>query len=221
MTLLAIAHARDCILALSDRKESADQSDPNEVTKCYLSDAGDVYMALAGNAKTAENLLREVRLRRPSGADIFREIDRISAGLFARRLTGQVGGHLIVSDGGEFKVYAITVASGIAAYYQHTDIIPAEGDLRAVGIYKRLARDIPMSDMPCEAAARCLHTMASYMAETVKSVGDRDKYGFDIVVFSKPGTAMQLRRRTDAMGSIRARFEASGTGTLFGPNEVT
>ena len=221
MTLLLIGCGRDCILALSDRMESVDQSDPDEVTKYYLSDAGDVYMALAGNAETAENLPSEVRRRRPSGADVFREIDRISAGLFARQLTGRVGGHLIVSDGGEFKVYGITVASGIAAYYQRTNIILAEGDLRAVAIYKRLARDIPMSDMPCETAARCLHTMAGYIAETVESVGEYDQYGFDMVVFPKSGDVMEYRRRTDAMGSIRARFEASGKGPLFGPNEVT
>ena len=221
MTLLAIAHARDCILALSDRKESADQSDPNEVTKCYLSDAGDVYMALAGNAKTAENLLREVRLRRPSGADAFREIDRAAAELFAREIREEAGGHLIVSDGGGFKAYAISIVSGIPAYYQIADPTRADGDAGAVAPCKRLARDIPMSDMPCEAAARCLHTMASYMAETVESVGDRGEFGFDMAVFSKRGTAMQLRRRTDAMGSIRARFEASGKGPLFGPNGGT
>ncbi len=221
MTLLLIGCGRDCILALSDRKESVDQSDPNEVTKYYLSDAGDVYMALAGNAETAENLLSEVRLRRPSGAGIFREIDRVAAELFAKQIREEVAGHLIVADGGEFKVYGITVASGIAAYYQRTDIIPAEGDLRAVAIYKRLARDISMSDMPCETATRCLHTMASYIAETVESVGEYDQYGFDMVVFPKSGDAMELRRRTDTMGSIRTRFEPSGTGPLFGPNEVT
>ena len=134
---------------------------------------------------------------------------------------GNVAGHLIVADGGEFKVYGFTIVSGIMAYHQYTSAMVAEGDAGAVALCKRLARDIPMSDMPCEAAARCLHTMASYIAETVEGVGDRDEFGFDMVVFSKPGTAMQHRRRTDTMGSIHARFEPSGTGPLFGPNEVT
>ena len=118
-------------------------------------------------------------------------------------------------------MYRITIAHGIPVYFQIADTMPVEGNAGAVALYKRLARDIPMSDMPCEAAARCLHTMASYIAETVKSVGDRDKYGFDMVVFPKSGAAMQLRRRTDTMGSIRARFEASCAEPLFGPNGGT
>ena len=220
MTFLGIAHARDCILALSDRMESVSQSRSNEVTKYYLSDTGEIYMALSGDGEFAGKLLGNLRLRRPSRANIFKEIDRIAAGLFAMQISGEVAGHLIVFDGDEFKVYGITIAHGIPVYYQLPDAVLAEGDAGAVALCKRLALDIPMSDMPCETAARCLHTMAGYIAETVKNVGDGDKFGFDMVVFSKSGAAMQLRRRTDTMGSIRARFEASGTGPLFGPNEV-
>ena len=221
MTFLAIAHARGCILALSDRREGVAQSDPSEVAKCHLSDTGEIYMSLSGDGEFAGRLLGDLRLRRPSGADIFREIDGMAAELFAMQISGEVAGHPIVLDGDEFKVYSITIAHGIPVYYQLTDAVLADGDAGAVALCKRLARDIPMSDMPCEAAARCLHTMASYIAETVESVGDRDKFGFDMVVFSKPGTAMQLRRSTDTMGSIHARFEPSGTGPLFGPDEVT
>ena len=163
MTFLAIAHARGCILALSDRKESVSQSCSNEVTKYCLCDAGDVYMALAGNAETAENLLSEIRLRRPSGAGVFRDIDRVAAELFAKQIREEVAGHLIVADGAEFKAYAISIVSGILAYDQIADPTHAEGDAGAVALCKRLALDMPLSDMPCETAARCLHTMASYM----------------------------------------------------------
>ena len=221
MAFLAIGHARDCILALSDRRESVDQSDPNEVTKYCLCVAEGYYIALSGDGKTASGLLNELGISQPSRANVFKEIDRLAAKLYLSHHEGNVAGHLIVSDGGEFKTYAISIVSGILAYYQIADPMLAEGDAGAVALCKRLARDIPMSDMPCEAAARRLHTMASYIAETVESVGDRDEFGFDMVVFSKPGTAMQLRRRTDAMGSIRARFEASGAGPLFGPDGGT
>ncbi len=218
MTLLATSRGRDCILALSDRMESVDQSDPNEVTKFCLSYEGGFYIALSGDGKSARYLLNKLRPLQPSGDGIFREIDRVVAGMSEMFQWGHVAGHLIVPDGSEFKVYSISVASGIFAYYQLADPTHAEGDARAVAIYKRLARDIPMSDMPCETAARCLHTMASYIAETVDTVGRSGKYGFDMAVFARSGTMTQLRRRTDTMGSICARFEASDAGPIFGPD---
>ena len=221
LTLLAIGNAKDCILALSDRMESVARSDPNEVTKYCLSDAGDFYIALAGDAEMAKNLLNELRRRQPSGADIFKEIDRLAAKLYLLHQTGNVAGHLITADGGEFKAYTVSIAFGISAYSQPVDAMPAEGDLGAVALCERLARDIPMSDMPCETAAKCLHTMASYIAETVGSVGGRSEYGFDMVVFSKSGTARRLKRRTDAMGSISSRFVEFSTGPLFGPDGGT
>ncbi len=207
-------------MALSDRKESVSQSDPNEVTKCYLCVAEGYYMALSGSGKTASGLLNELRINEPSVADIFKEIDRLAAKLYLSHQEGNVAGHLIVADGGEFKVYGFTIVSGIMAYHQYTSGMVAEGDAGAVALCERLARDMPMSDMPCETAARCLHTMASCIAETVESVGGGDEYGFDMVVFSNSGTMTQLWRRTDRVGSIRARFEPSGAGLLFGPDEV-
>ena len=218
MTFLAIGHARDCILAISDRKESVDQSDPNEVTKYYLSDTGEIYMALSGDGKTARDVLSELRRRQPSGADVFREIDRIAADLSARNQMGQVAGHMIVAGGGAFRVYTISIAFGIMAYAQNDDPILMEGDSGAVAICRNLARDVLLSGMPCETAIRCMHAMASRIAETVESVGERGRYGLDVVVFTPAGAAVQLRRRTDGMGSIRVRFEASGTGPLLGPD---
>ncbi len=50
--------------------------------------------------------------------------------------------------------------------------------------------------------------------------GGHIKHGFDVVVFSKSGAVTELRRRTDRMGSIRARFKASDTGSLLGPDGV-
>ena len=220
LTFVAIGRAKDCILALSDRMEGVARSDPSEVTKCCLSDAVDFYMALAGDAEMVKGLLGEQRLRQPSGADIFREVDRLAAKLYLSHQEGNVAGHLIVADGDEFKVYGFTIVSGIMAYHQYTSGMVAEGDAGAVALCERLARDIPMSDMPCETAARCLHTMASYIAETVESAGGGDEYGFDMVVFSNSGTMTQLWRRTDRVGSIRARFEPSGTGPPFSPDEV-
>ena len=218
MTLLVISRCKDCILALSDRREGVAQSDPNEVTKYYLSDTGEIYMALSGDGEMARDILDGLRIRRPSGAGVFREIDRLAAKLFAKRPEGQVAGHLIVSDGGEFKVYAISIAFGVLAYAQNYDPIHAEGDIRAAAICENLAGDLHLADMPCETAARCMHAMVSRIAETVESVGEYDQYGIDMVAFTAAGTAMQLRRCTDAMGSIRVQFEASGTGPVFGPS---
>ena len=221
MTFLAMGRAKDCILALSDRMESVAQSDPNEVTKYYLCDTGRFYIALSGDGVFAGRLLSELRLRQPSGAGVFREIDRIAAELFAMELRGQVAGHLIVADDGEFRAYTITIVSGIAVYVQNDDPIHMEGDIGAASVCRNLALDMPLSDMPGETAVKCLHSMAGRIAETVDSVGDGGKYGFDMVVFSKSGAVTELRRRTDRMGLIRAHFEPSDTGPLLGPDGGT
>ena len=218
MTFLAMGRAKECIAALSDRMESVSHSHPNEVTKYDLSDAGEYYMALSGDGKTAGGLPSRLRLRQPSGAGVLGEIDRISAELFAMELRGQAAGHLIVAGGGEFRAYTIAVVSGIAVYVQNNDPIHMEGDTRAAAVCRNLALDMPLADMPCETAVKCLHSMAGRIAETVDSVGDGGKYGFDVVVFSKSGAVTELRRRTDRMGSIRVSFEAADTGPLLGPD---
>ena len=217
MTLLVIRRTKGGIVALSDRMESIGQSGANEVTKYYLSVSGGFYIALAGDGETAKLILSELRHRQPSGADVFKEIDRIAAELFAKNRAGQVAGNLILADGCELRVYAISVVSGIMAYTPRSGTIPAEGDLGAVALYDGLVRDMPLSDMPCETAAKCLHTVAGRVAEAVNSVGDRAKYGIDMVVFEESGTMTQLRRRTDKMGTIRVSFEPSDTGPLLGP----
>ena len=218
MTLLVISRCKDCILALSDRRECVAQSDPNEVTKYHLSDAGEIYIALAGDGEMAGDILSEPSIRHPSGADVFRKIDRLAAKLFAGRPEGQVAGHLILSDGGEFKAYAISIAYGVLAYARNYDPIHTEGGIGAAAICENLARDLHLEDMPCEAAARCMHAMVSRIAETVESVGGYDRYGIDVVAFTAAGATMQLRRCTDRMGSIRVQFEASGTRPVFGPS---
>ena len=218
MTLLVIGRAKDCILALSDRKESVDQSDPNEVTKYYLGDTGEIYMALSGDGEVAKDILGEMRIRQPPRAVVFREIDKISAELFVRRPRGQVAGHLVVFDGEEFKAYAISIAFGVAVYVQNYDPIHVDGDIGAAAICENLANDLHLADMTCETAARCMHAMVGRIAETVESVGEYDRYGIDVVAFTAAGAAMQLRRRTDRMGHIRVQFEPSGTGPLFGPD---
>lgn len=217
MTLLVAARAKDCIVALSDRKERVGGFKCNEVTKYYLSTDGGFYIALAGDGGVAGLLLEELKRRQPSTADIFKEIDRIVAQLFAMNHVGRVSGHLIVADGGEFKVYTISIAFGISAYQHNTDAMPVEDDRGAVAVCRNLARGVSLSDMPCEDAVRCLHTIADSIAETVDTVGDRTRYGIDIVVFASAGTVTQLRRRTDRMGTIRVIFEASGMKPLFSP----
>ena len=218
MTLLVAARAKDCIVALSDRKERAGGFKCNEVTKYYLSTERGFYIALAGDGDVARQLLDELAHLQPSAADIFKEIDRIVAELFVKNQAGQVVGRLIVADGDEFKVYTISIAFGISACQHNTDAMPVEGDRGAVAVCKNLARGVSMSNMHCEDAVRCLHTIADCIAETVDTVGDRTRYGIDIVVFASAGTVTQLRRRTDRMGTIRVIFESSDAGLLLNPD---
>ena len=221
MTLLVVRHAKECIAELSDRMKSVAQSSPNDVTEYDLGGAGGFYMALSGDARMAKYLPSEPRLRQPSGAGVFREIGRLAAECYLARRAENVAGHLIVASGGEFRACTASIISGITGLTESDDAMQAEGGSGAAAICRNLALDASLSEMPCETAVKFLHSMASRIAKTVDSVGDGGKYGFDVVVFAKSGTTTELRRRTDRMGSIRARFKASDTGPLLGPNGGT
>lgn len=218
MAILVATRAKGCIVALSDRKESVDRSGADEVTKYCPSTSGGFCTAPAGSGEMARRLLNELEHRQPSGSDVFKEIDAISARLFARQYTGQVAGRLTVAGRNGFEPCTLSIVSGILVCAENHDTMSIEGDRDAAAICKDLARDMALSDMPCETAARCLHAMASRIAEAVDSVGDHTAHGIDMAVFPGSGTTTQLRRRTDKMGTIGATFEAHGPGPLLGPN---
>ena len=219
MTLLVAARARDCIVALSDRKETVIGGPCGEVTKYHLDAAGGFYISLAGDGAAAGRLLNDLRNSHIPRAGVFREIERLAAEAYAAPDTRNMAGHLIVSDGGGFSIYDVLVTPGIVGFFRSDDDMRLEGDRGAIAICKDLAQDLALADMPCEAAVKCLHTLAARVANTVDSVGGRDKYGIDTVVFAGAGTVKQIPRSADKMGAIRARFVGFGKGGPRGPNE--
>lgn len=205
-------------MALSDRKEATIGGPCREVTKCHLDTAGGYYIALAGDGTAAGRLLSDPRSSHIPRVGIFREIERLAAEAYAAPDTKNTAGHLIVSDDGGFSMYDVLAASGSAEFFRSDEDMCAEGDRGAIAICKDLAQDMALADMPCEAAVKCLHTLAARVAKTVDSVGGRSKYGIDMVVFAEAGTAREIPRRTDGMGAIRARFAGFGEGLSRGQN---
>ena len=218
MTLLVAARARDCIVALSDRKETLRDGPCGEVTKYYMDAAGGFYIALAGNGTAAGRILNELRRRHVPRFNVFREIERLAAEAYAAQEGDDTAGHLIVSDGVEFRTYGVLIASGIAVFYKGDEDLRVEGDGGAVAICKDLMQDMATTNMSCDTAVKFLHTLAARVAKTVDSVGGRSEYGIDMVVFADVGTVKQIPRSTDKMGAIRARFESSDEGPPRGPN---
>lgn len=115
-------------------------------------------------------------------------------------------------------MYGISIVSGIATFFKSGNNTSAEGDWGAIAVWKNLAQDMALTDMPGETAIKCLHTMAARVAETVDSVGGRSGYGIDMVALAETGTVKQIPRNTDKTGTIRVRFEESDEGQPSGRN---
>ena len=199
MALLVAARTRDGVVGPSDRKESVQGSPGNEVTKYHLDAAVGFYIALAGDGTAARHLLSRIKRRQISAADIFREIDSLAAESHAAlQKTWQVAGHLIVAKSGRIEVYSVSIVSGIAVFLPSDDALRLEGDYGAMVLCRNFARDVALAGMRSETAAKCLHTIAGRIAETVDSVGERGKYGMDMVVLAGAGAvARPAGRRQD------------------------
>ena len=128
------------------------------------------------------------------------------------------GRPLIVAKSGKIEVYSVSIVSGIAVFLPSDDALPLEGDYGAAVLCRNFARDVALADMRTETAAKCLHTIAGRIAETVDSVGERGKYGMDMVVFTSAGAVAKLARRTGKMGTLSVRFSEHGAEPLFGRN---
>ena len=87
--------------------------------------------------------------------------------------------------------------------------VHARGDGRAQVLCEYIAKKAGLAGMRCEEAARHLHVLASDVAEHVDSVGGRDEYGFDLVVFAAGGTKV-LERDKERRGRIDVSFRMEG-----------
>ena len=145
-----------------------------------------------------------------AGSGVFGELRRLAESLNEEeeeeRQHGTVANHLVVAEPGEIKIYWFDIEDGAAEFRPVGEEAPAEGDKRATAIFKNLAMDAELCDMPCETAVRFLHTLASRIAETVSSVGKHDEYGMDMVMFAKSGGAKWREGHTEATGALDVLF---------------
>ena len=145
-----------------------------------------------------------------AGSGVFDELRRLSESLNEEeeeeQQHGTVAGHLVVAEPGEIKIYWFDIENEAAEFRPISEEAPAEGDIGATAIFENLAMDTRLCGMPYETAVRFLHTLASRIAKTVASVGGRDEYGMDTVVFAKSGGAKWLDRHKEATGALDVRF---------------
>ena len=87
--------------------------------------------------------------------------------------------------------------------------VHARGDGSARALREYITKKAGLAGMRCEEAARHLHVLASDVAEHVDSVGGRDEYGFDLVVFAAGGTKL-VERDKERRGRIDVSFRMDG-----------
>lgn len=221
MTILVAWYATDGIVVISDRMETYSHGPPRNVTKYYLDKRGRFYVSLAGDGKLAEGVLRCLARSRTGPADVLARLRDIAKTLHARQRTKtlHVNGFLIVVERQGPKLYSIDIDGG------HVDVLGVcggvhmHGDGRAQVLCKYITTKARLADMQCEEAAWHLHVLASDVAEHVDSVGERGKYGFDLVLFGAAGGAKLLERHTAQHGGIEVRFrmvDRAGLSAMHG-----
>ena len=210
MTLLLASHATDGLVALSDRKETYQRGLPKDVKKHLLDKRRRFYISLAGDGKLAEGVLRRLARARTGPADVLARIRGIAKDLHSgpQRIR-RVSGFLITVERSKLRLYTIAIAgSHVAALEKHGGV-HARGDGSARTLCEYITKKSGLAGMRCEEAARHLHVLASDVAEHVDSVGERDKYGFDLVVFAAGGTKLAERDK-ERRGRIDVSFRMDG-----------
>ena len=107
------------------------------------------------------------------------------------------------------RLYSIAIKGGRVVALEDDGGVHARGDGRAQVLCEYIAKKAGLAGMRCEEAARHLHVLASDVAEHVDSVGGRDEYGFDLVVFAAGGTKV-LERDKERRGRIDVSFHMEG-----------
>ena len=207
MILLA-KHATDCLVALSDRMVTYLRGPPRDVKKYHLDKRGRHCVSPAGDGNLAKEVLRGLAHAKTGPADVLARIRGIAKDLHARhpRKTPSVNGFLIVVERQGPRLYSIGIRGGHVAATEDRGGMHAHGDGRAKALRECVAEKAGRAGMRCEEAARQLHVPASNVAEHVDSVGGRDEYGFDLVMFTAAGGAKVLERDTEWRGRIDVSF---------------
>ena len=210
MTLLA-KHATDGLVALSDRMETYLRGPPRDVKKYHLDKRGRHCVSPAGDGKLAKEVLRGLAHAKTGPADVLARIRGIAKDLHARhpRKTPSVDGFLIVVERQGPRLYSIGINGGDVDVTEDRGGVHAHGDENALALCEYITKKAGLADMRCEEAARQLHVLASDVAEHVDSVGGRDEYGFDLVVFAASGTKF-IERDKERRGRIDVSFRMDG-----------
>lgn len=208
MTLLMAMRAGDGIAAVSDRKESLPGRSGREVTKCLLDASGRFYLSLSGDGLAARAILDSI-------GPAWEISDLVEAIHEECHPDMSVDGILVVAGARGPEMYDIYIRGGQIDLYANDDAASVHGDYAVHVLCRHLAKGLDARSLSRGAAAAHLHVLASSVAETVDSVGGRDKYGFDLATIGAAGGgggAASLWRQADALGALEVRFRMYGAG---------
>jgi len=211
LTLLIFARGNDGFVIISDRKESEKIGQGNEVPKYYLPENREFFLALAGDGTVPKALFAALeRSKDVDSANIISTIQDFVTATFAVFQTQvRVQGFLVTKDSGNFKLHTIFILGDGFVPSENDSGFFTSGDPEAKLIIKHLVRNINFSSLPCEVVAKHLLAAISDVAETVSSVGVREKFGFDVTVFMNSGKILQRKRYTDSGARLKISFELS------------
>ena len=203
-------HATDGLAALFDRKEAYLRGLPKDVKKHLLDKRRRFCVSLAGDGKLARGVPRRLARARTGPVDVLAGIRGIAKDLHSRpQRTRRVSGFLITAERSKLRLYTIAIAGSRVVASEESSGVHARGDGSARKLCEYITKKAGLAGMRCEEAARHLHVLASDVAEHVDSVGERDKYGFDLVVFAAGGTKLAERDK-ERRGRIDVSFRMDG-----------
>lgn len=211
MTLLTAMRARDGTAIVPCRKEGLPNRAGREATECRLDAGGRLCLSLSGGARVAKFML--VCIRDCGFAGLGQKTSELAASIHDRHQCGPSAEGILVMPGiWGLEIYGILARDGHATIFANNGASSMHGAHAAIVPCRRLAKDPGIRSLSCDAAAAHLHVLASSVAETVDSVGKRDKYGFDLVLMKAAGEFGLLSRPTDVFGTITVQFRMDGAG---------
>ena len=169
-------------------------------------------VSLAGDGNLARGVLKGLAHARTGPADVLAGIRGVAKDFHSRtrRHASRVDGFLITVEQQGPRLYSIGIKGDRVVASEESGGAHAHGDGNALALCEYIAKKAGLAGVRCEEdVARRLHVPAGGAAEHVDSVGERDKYGFDLVVFAAGGTKL-IERDKELRGRIDVSFRMDG-----------
>ncbi len=219
MTLLIFARGNDGFVIISDRKESDNTVQGNEVQKYYLPRNEEFFLTLAGNGTSAKALFASLATKNVDSINIIPTVQDFVKATYAEfQEPRHVEGFLVIKDGCNFELKTIRISGDKFSSYGNDSGFLTIGDPNAELITKHLVRNINFNRLPCEAVAKRLLASISDVAETVLSVGNLERFGFDVSAFMNSGQIIQIPRYTDTRNRLKISFDLNDSEVFLYSN---